>query len=160
MRLWKSRPKCSPIHFMWKLPNAQLLTWKKIAQLFVLFLSFSQILPKKSPNMRKFAPSGHPGGHRRVTSQKIKWNRNKNKETSFSLRISEQWMIAVVGYVQRRSLKKGPNFLLPELMTAFRIAWDQGDQVWANFGLLGDFLWVVLLKITEAARMIGLLFPK
>jgi hypothetical protein len=36
MRLWKNRPKCSPIHFLWKYYIA--FTVGKVAQLSVLLL--------------------------------------------------------------------------------------------------------------------------
>jgi hypothetical protein len=40
-------------------------------------------------------------------------------------------------------------------------AWQHGDQNWANFRLLGDcLLGVVLVKITEVVKIIGLLFPR
>jgi hypothetical protein len=57
MRLWKSHPKS-----IWVKINTQILPWIIVAQSFVRLLQFSQKTSprKQSPNMRKFAQTGHP----------------------------------------------------------------------------------------------------
>jgi hypothetical protein len=37
---------------------------------------------------------------------------------------------------------------------------SQGDQIWPNFRLFGNCLMAVLLKMTELAKLFGLLFPQ
>jgi hypothetical protein len=60
-RLWKSRTKCSPIHFLWKLIY-NFYRGKKssliICAASVIFTKTTQ--SEQSPNRRKFAQSGHP----------------------------------------------------------------------------------------------------
>jgi hypothetical protein len=60
MRFWKSRPKCSPIHFLWKLLHIHYRRKSSpiILATYVVFTKTTQ--RKQSPNIRKFAQFGHP----------------------------------------------------------------------------------------------------
>jgi hypothetical protein len=65
MSLLKNRPKCSPAHFLSKLIHNfyRGKLYPKNVGFFFTFLKTVQ--SKQSPNRRKIAQSGHPGGNSR-----------------------------------------------------------------------------------------------